>query len=53
MLQPDPMAMLTGTVLFLAVLVVLVAVTAVRRRRRPRLEAQPARDTASERRFAG
>ena len=53
MLQPDPLAMLTGAALFLAVLVVMLAVTAVRRRSQRRPQSGPARDAERERRFAG
>lgn len=49
MLQPDPYAMLTGAILFFAVLLVTLAVTAVRRRRLARTESRP----GGERRFAG
>lgn len=41
MLQPDPIAMLLGTMLVVAVLVVLVAITAVRRRRPQDFEVRP------------
>jgi hypothetical protein len=40
MLQPDPVAMLVGVVLFVAVLVVLMAVTALRRRHQHDFQAQ-------------
>ena len=52
MIQPDPLAMLAGTVAFLAVLVVTMAVTAVRRRRRP-VTVEAAAGTRRERRIAG
>jgi hypothetical protein len=41
MLQPDPMAMLVGVVLVVAVLAVLVAATAFRRRRERDFEVRP------------
>jgi len=54
MFDPDPMAMLLGTVLFLVVLVVTMMVTAVRRRAERQLAAQRSRsDTVHTRKFAG
>lgn len=54
MIQPDPIAMLVGTILFLIVVVVAMAVTAVRRRVAPDpATGQPATERTGTRRFVG
>lgn len=54
MIQPDPTAMLVGTMLFLVVVVLAVAVTAVRRRVQPNAgSGRPATERAGTRRFVG
>jgi uncharacterized membrane protein len=54
MFDPDPIAMLLGTVLFLVALVVTMAVTAVRRRTARQLATERSRDdTVRTRKFAG